>query len=138
MSTTAESPERDTPPGDGLAIPAGPGAVLPAPLPERALRPPVVPADLSALEGPGSGLIELPVRLCWSEDDRHFDLDDRDDRVLMCEYVLDAGSLADVCHWLNADILAEAWPELAVDKAKAFAWEDRFPLLRRRRLAAAA
>lgn len=78
------------------------------------------------------------MRLCWSEDDRTFDLDDRDDRVLAYEYVLEAGSLADICEYLDAELLTAVWPELMMEKAKASAWEAAHPVLRRRRLAAAA
>lgn len=141
---TGEAPQaREVPdPDDAALITPAPGTpaafAMPAPAPSRTLRPAVVPADLTALDGPRHGIIELPRTLCWSEDDPSFDLDDRDDVTLAYEYVLEAGSMADICRWLDAGLLAEVWPELSVGPARAAAWEHAHPSLRRRRLGAAA
>jgi hypothetical protein len=109
-----------------------------APAAPRHLRPVIVPCTLSDLKGPESGVVELPVRLYWSGS-RRFDLADPHQAADLCEAVLDtAATAADITAYLNADVLASAWPVLGMSRAKRDARESRFPVLRRRRLAAAA
>lgn len=104
----------------------------------RPLRPLLVPATLDELRGPASGVVELPVRLYWSGS-RQFDLADPHQAADLCEAVLDtASTIADVTAFLNADVLVRAWPVLGMSRAKRDAWETRFPVLRKQRLAAAA
>jgi len=103
------------------------------------LRPVILPESLDDLRGPASGLVELPVRLYWSAGSRRFDLASRDDVADYCESVLDtASACSDLVRYLNAGLLIGTWPVLGLSRAKRAAWEDRFPVLRRRRLAAAA
>ncbi len=98
----------------------------------------MVPASLDDLRGPASGVVELPVRLYWSGS-RQFDLADPHQAADLCEAVLDTAATAgDIADWLNADLLIRAWPVLGMGRAKRDAWESRFPVLRRQRLAAAA
>jgi hypothetical protein len=109
-----------------------------APAGSTHLRPVIVPVSLDDLRGPASGTVELPVRLYWSGSSR-FDLADPHQAADLCEAVLDtAATAADVTAYLNADLLIRAWPVLGVSRAKRDAWESRFPVLRRQRLAAAA
>jgi hypothetical protein len=109
-----------------------------APDAPRRLRPVIVPASLGDLRGPAAGVVELPVRLYWSGS-RQFDLADPHQAADLCEAVLDtAATAADITAYLNADVLASAWPVLGMSRAKRDAWESRFPVLRRRRLATAA
>jgi hypothetical protein len=104
----------------------------------RALRPVIVPASLDDLHGPGSGLVELPVHVYWSGS-RQFDLADPNQAAALCDAVLDAAATTDVlARYLNADVLIHAWPVLGMNRVKREAWERQFPVLRRRRLAAAA
>jgi hypothetical protein len=104
----------------------------------RALRPVIVPASLDELRGPGSGVIELPVHLYWSGS-RQFDVSDPHQAAAMCDAILDAAATTDVlARYLNADVLIQAWPVLGMNRVKRDAWERQFPVLRRRRLAAAA
>jgi hypothetical protein len=104
----------------------------------RQLRPVVVPDSLDDLQGPASGVVELPVRLCWSAS-RRFDLADLDQAADMYEAVLDVAMTAeDLASYLDAEILVQVWPVLGLTRAKQVAWEGRFPVLRRQRLAAAA
>jgi hypothetical protein len=103
----------------------------------RGLRPVIVPSSLDDLHGPASGTVDLPVRLYWSGPAR-FDLADPHQVADMCEAVLDVGTIEDIARYLNADLLIRAWPVLGANRAKRDAWEDRFPVLRRQRLAAAA
>lgn len=103
------------------------------------LRPAIVPDTLDDLRGPADGVVELPVRLYWSAGSRRFDLSSPDDAADYCESVLDAASSrSDLVRYLNAGLLIGVWPLLGLSRAKRAAWEDRFPVLRRQRLAAAA
>jgi hypothetical protein len=98
----------------------------------------IVPASLDDLRGPASGVVELPVRLYWSGS-RQFDLADPHQVADMCEAVLDAAATTgDITCYLNAGLLIRAWPVLGMSRLKRDAWESRFPVLRRQRLAEAA
>jgi len=111
---------------------------LQAPASPAHLRPAVMPASLDDLRGPASGVVELPVRLYWSGP-REFDLADPDRVADMCEAVLDVSATADdLARYLNAGLLISVWPVLGLNRAKRDAWENRFPVLRHQRLAAAA
>jgi hypothetical protein len=102
------------------------------------MRPVIVPGRLDDLRGPGSGMVELPVHLYWSGS-RQFDLADPHQAAALCDAVLDTAATADVlARYLNADLLIQAWPVLGMNRVKRDAWERRFPVLRQRRLAAAA
>ena len=97
-----------------------------------------MPPSLDDLRGPASGVVDLPVRLYWSGS-RRFDLADPHQAADLCEAVLDtAATSGDITGWLNAGLLIRAWPVLGMSRAKRDAWESRFPVLRRQRLAAAA
>lgn len=83
--------------------------------------------------------MELPVRLYWSAGSRRFDLSSPHEVADMYEAVLDAASSrADLAGYLNAGLLIQVWPVLGLSRVKRAAWESRFPVLRRQRLAAAA
>lgn len=111
-------------------------------MPESAakpLRPIIVPASFADLHGPSAGIVELPVRLYWSAGSRTFDLADHDQVASMYDAVLDAAStMADIASFVNADLLVRTWPTLSIGRPKREGWEERFPVLRRLRLEAAA
>ena len=89
-----------------------------------ALRPVIVPASLESLHGPVEGLVELPQRLFWSGAERVFDLSDRDRLAEMYEAVFDAArSEADLAEYLNGEVLARLWPELALAPRVRRGWE---------------
>jgi hypothetical protein len=113
-----------------------------AAVPPRAAGTPrltIVPETLDELHGPGAGVVELPVRLYWSAGSRSFDLSSPDDAADMYEAVLgSARSRSDVADYLNPSLLVRAWPLLGLSRVKRVAWEERFPVLRGQRPAAAA
>ncbi|HEY3980577.1 MAG TPA: hypothetical protein VGM79_25090 [Streptosporangiaceae bacterium] len=114
------------------------GRTGPRPASPAALRPVIVPASLDDLHGPGSGVVELPVHLYWSGS-RQFDLADPHQAAALCDAVVDAAATTEVlARYLNADVLIRAWPVLGMSRVKREAWERQFPVLRTRRLAAAA
>lgn len=107
---------------------------------ERPLpRPVIIPASLDELHGPSAGVVEVPRRLYWSAGSRRFDVSDADQAAALYDAVLDAASCpGDLAEYLNPVLLVAAWPVLGMSRAKRDAWEARFPVLRRQRLAAAA
>jgi hypothetical protein len=103
----------------------------------RTLRPVVLPQSLTELQGPATGAVELPNRLCWSLRDRTFDLADPDAVLDMYDAVLDAGTIDDVTKYLNAGLLVTLWDSLGMGKHARDAWQQRFPELRHLPAAAA-
>ncbi|WP_264916384.1 hypothetical protein, partial [Mycobacterium kiyosense] len=91
-------------------------------LPERLYRPFAVPDRLDELQGPATGVIELPNRIAWRG--RHlFDLADRDEAVAAYSAVLASGREADVQKWINADLLRKLWPHLRIPRLVRREWE---------------
>ena len=65
-------------------------------------------ADLSDLQGPAHGPLELPLRLFWSAPDRTFDLDDVDALRSMYEKVLrSAANTDELSAYLNGGRLTD-------------------------------
>jgi hypothetical protein len=92
---------------------------------------PVV-ADLSDLQGPAHGPLELPLRLFWSAPDRTFDLDDVDALRSMYEKVLrSAANTEELSAYLNGGRLTAVWSDLFLPRDLRRAWEDQHPVLRR-------
>jgi hypothetical protein len=95
-----------------------------------ALRPVVVTESLADLRGPVGGLVELPQRLFWSGPGRVFDLDDTDQALEMYEAVFDAArGAADLAEYVNGELLARLWSDLALAPRVRRAWESAHPLL---------
>ena len=92
----------------------------------------LVAADLSDLQGPTHGTLELPLRLFWSAPDRTFDLDDADALRSMYEKVLrTAARTEELSAYLNGGRLADVWADLFLPRDLRRAWEDQHPVLRR-------
>ena len=99
-------------------------------VPRYALRPVVVAGSLEALRGPAEGLAELPQRLFWSGAERVFDLSDSDRLLEMYEVVFDAARTeADLAEYINGEVLARVWPDLALAPRVRRAWEAAHPNL---------
>jgi hypothetical protein len=114
-----------TAPGTGRAIPGR------ARHQARPGRPALVVPNLADLQGPGAGIVELPLWLFWSQPDRTFDLNEPEMRKWMYEIVLrEAGSVEDLTTYLDRDTLIALWPRLYLPKGVRRAWEDRHPALR--------
>jgi hypothetical protein len=94
-------------------------------------RPYIVPDTLAELAGPVDGVIQLPLRLDWSERTR-FHLDDQAARNVMYERVLrEATRVEDLRSYLNEAVLRQVWRQLFLPARVRRSWEDRFPDLRR-------
>ncbi|MBV9379792.1 MAG: hypothetical protein JOY82_06890 [Streptosporangiaceae bacterium] len=97
----------------------------------RQLRPIVVPASLSELHGPSSGLVTPPRRLWWSgEDGTAFDLSNQAQAAELYEAIFEAArTYWDIADHLNAGLLVELWPDLGMRRATRQAWEAAHPVL---------
>lgn len=94
---------------------------------------------LAELDGPASGILELPVDVCWSLEVRQFDLADRDQVRRAYKFVIDAARHAEhLAPYLNAALLADVWPDLGLPPRKRAAWEALNPELRFRSAVTAA
>jgi hypothetical protein len=93
-------------------------------------RPYLLPETLGELAGPVTGVVQLPLRLDWSER-TEFHLDDPAERNVMYERVIrEATRVEDLRSYLNEDILRQVWGQLFLPARVRRSWEDRFPGLR--------
>lgn len=106
-------------------------------LPYGDRKPYVVADTLAALAGPTRGVVSLPRHLEWSGR-AEYDLS-RPARVAgMYKAVLsEAGSIEDLCQWLDGELLLRLWPTLWLPSQLRRRWEERFPELAAARTVAA-
>lgn len=94
----------------------------------------MVADSLTALRGPASGTLELPLRLFWSGPTAapaRFNLDARYDALSAYQHILgQARNPGDLVRYLNARLLERLWPSLRLPLATRAAWEDAHPALR--------
>lgn len=94
-------------------------------------RPHLVPETLGELTGPVAGVVQLPLRLDWTER-AEFHLDDPAERKVMYERVIrEAARPEDLRSYLNGTVLQETWRQLFLPARVRRIWEERFPALRR-------
>lgn len=93
-------------------------------------RPYLLPETLGELAGPLAGVVQLPLRLDWSER-TEFHLDDPAERNVMYERVIREATRADdLRSYLNEQVLRQVWNQLFLPARVRRTWEDRFPDLR--------
>jgi hypothetical protein len=89
-------------------------------------RPYTVPDSLEELTGPTTGVVELPLRLDWSEQGR-YDLSDERQRNLMYEVVIRESMRAeDLRTYLHGPTLRQVWHQLWLPRKVRVLWESRF------------
>lgn len=93
----------------------------------RASRP---PAGRDPWTGPSSGVVELPLRLYWSDRHNRFDLADHAERRLLYQIVLSEGSADDVGQFLHLPTMLNIWDQLWLSAAVHDAW-DRWVAIQR-------
>lgn len=94
-------------------------------------RPYTVPDSLEELTGPTAGVVELPLRLDWSEQGR-YDLSDERQRNLMYERVIrESMRVEDLRAFVHGPTLANVWRQLWLPRKVRTLWESRFPSLPR-------
>jgi hypothetical protein len=92
-------------------------------------RPYTVPDSLEELTGPTSGVVELPLRLDWSEQGTYH-LSDPRQRNLMYEVVIrEAMRVEDLRTYLHGPTLRKVWRRLWLPRKVRTLWESRFPTL---------
>jgi hypothetical protein len=93
-------------------------------------RPYLLPETLGELTGPVVGMVQLPLRLDWTER-VEFHLDDPAERNVMYERVIrEATRPEDLRSYLNGGVLRETWRQLFLPARVRRIWEERFPALR--------
>src|ERR1700761_546873 len=93
-------------------------------------RPYLLPETLGELTGPLTGVVQLPLRLDWSER-TEFRLNDPAERNVMYERVIrEATRAEDLRSYLNGQVLLQVWKQLFLPARVRRTWEDRFPDLR--------
>lgn len=89
-------------------------------------RPYTVPESLEELTGPTVGVVELPLRLDWSEQGR-YDLSDERQRNLMYERVIrESMRVDDLRTYLHGPTLRRVWDQLWLPRKVRGMWESRF------------
>ena len=84
-------------------------------------RPVAVPEDM--ISGPkATGVVTLPLHVCWSGPDRFYDLAVRSDRVRVYEMVLREGTEDDVRTFVDVDLLLDVWGDLLLPAPVREAW----------------
>jgi hypothetical protein len=92
-------------------------------------RPYTVPDSLEELTGPTTGVVELLLRLDWSEQGRQ-DLSDPRQRNLMYEVVIrESMRVEDLRTFLHGPALARVWRRLWLPRKVRALWESRFSSL---------
>lgn len=85
-----------------------------------------VPSSLSALHGPATGVIELPVIVHWGPR-RSFDLGDDGHRRAAYRAIVREGTPEFQEKLLNEGLLRREWPALVLPDRCRAAWEAAFP-----------
>lgn len=87
-------------------------------------RPVAIPGDMSEpCQDTAVGLVELPLRIRWTQPRRLYDLEVRRDRALVYEQVLTEGTQSDVRRYVDLNKLIDLWPELVLPDHVRSAWE---------------
>ncbi|MGW7427007.1 hypothetical protein ACWGJB_44715 [Streptomyces sp. NPDC054813] len=97
-----------------------------------------LPTSLDELNGPTTGVVELPLHVAWSGI-TSFELSKPRQRMGLYRTVLHEGLREDLPRYLDQDLLLELWPVLRtlVGRSVRTVWEDAFPPLTSRARAAA-
>jgi hypothetical protein len=87
------------------------------------------PSSISALRGPASGVIELPLAIYWGPS-RRYNLSDRHDLQSAYQALVREGTPEIQEAMLNEKLLRHVWPALMLPERCRRTWERRFPDLR--------
>lgn len=96
------------------------------------VKPYMVPECLDDLQGPASGVITLPNRIYWQPGSRDFDVSVPIRCQMAYQPILAEGTLEDIHHWINKDLLILYWDAIFMPRRLRMMWEDKFPELRGR------
>ena len=88
------------------------------------------PSSLEALDGPGEGVLVLPITVHWGPEPTA-DLSTPDGVEKAYEGLVREGTTQQQEALLNAELLRRAWPVLRLPRRCRDLWESRFPDLAR-------
>jgi hypothetical protein len=92
-------------------------------------RPYTLPPALEELQGPDSGIVELPRSLAWSGK-RTYDAGDQQQAARMYKIVLEEAQQVDqLRRYVNGGLLRHLWRNMALARPVRKLWEQRFPEL---------
>lgn len=94
----------------------------------RDIIPYETPSSLSALHGPASGVLELPITVHWGPS-RIFNLSDTGQRRMAYRALVREGTPEVQEALLNETLLRAEWSELILPERCQALWEERFPEL---------
>lgn len=86
--------------------------------------------DLSALSGPATGVVTLPLHLDWSMASAYDLARPQRVRTLYATVLREATSESDLIEFLDTRLLTDVWPDLNLPAFVRTAWEDAHPELR--------
>jgi len=90
------------------------------------------PTSLSALRGPDTGTLDLPIAVYWGPS-QSFDLSETGQRRMAYRALVREGTPAIQEALLNRSLLLGEWPNLILPSRCQALWEERFPELRQPR-----
>jgi hypothetical protein len=93
-----------------------------------AIQPVIVASSLSELDGPTTGVVELPGRIDWTPANK-YELDIPKRVQTMYRTVLQQARGVEDLRFLNAVVLQSIWPGLQLPARIREAWEVAFPEL---------
>ena len=82
------------------------------------------PTSWDRWTGPSRGVVELPLRLYWSDRHNLFNLADDSEVRLLYQLVLTEGSAEDVREFLHLPTLLRVWDSLWLSSAVHEAWDE--------------
>jgi hypothetical protein len=82
-----------------------------------------------------SGRVQLPLHVRWSGPPKIYDLDRRQDRARVYEQVLREGTVDDIRHYIDVDLLLDLWGELVLPSSVRRAWAEWYTRTRHIELA---
>jgi hypothetical protein len=94
-------------------------------------RPYTVPDSLEELTGPTTGVVELPLRLDWSEQVRYDLADGRQLNVMYERVIRESMHVEDLRTYLHGPTLQRVWRLLWLPPRVRRLWESRFRSLAR-------
>ncbi len=83
----------------------------------------IPPSSWDPSRGPAVGVVELPLRLYWSDGHNRFDLADPVERRLLYQTVLREGTSSDAIEYLHLPTLLDIWDTLWLPTAVHQAWD---------------
>lgn len=92
------------------------------------VKPYDAPARLEELQGPASGLVQLPPWVYWGPNPT-VNLDVEGDVIMAYQATIQEGRTVDQVQILNRDRLVAMWPKLSMPPRVRELWENRFPEL---------